>query len=158
MKIENVTIITLVIIILFLICFIVFRPPKTEVKTIETVKTDTIVDTLKIKVDNIKYIEVKVLDTLYVEVHDTLYTTQKHYADSLSDIWVSGINPSLDSVKYKLPCKTIYVDRLVETEKIIKKRWYEDRLDVSVGVGCGYGLINKQADIYLGFHFGLRLN
>lgn len=38
-----------------------------------------------------------------------------------------------------------------------KKRTFKDRLNVSVSVGPGYGLINKQFDIYAGVTVGIKL-
>lgn len=45
------------------------------------------------------------------------------------------------------------------TTTIIEKqiKYKQSRWNVTAGVGTGYGVINKQADIYLGFTVGYRV-
>lgn len=123
---------------------------------------DTLIihDTTYKYITDIKYKYIKTIDTIYID--STRYTPlviqSKLYSDSISDIWVSGYQADIDSIKYHLPEKTIYIDKVVEIEKIKPKSWFEDRFVVTAGLGSGYGLITKQPDIYLGFHFGIRLN
>ena len=61
--------------------------------------------------------------------------------------------PKLDSISFKLKYKQINTNTVIE--KIIPKK--QSRWNVTAGVGTGYGVINKQADIYLGFTIGYRV-
>ena len=128
----------------------------------DTLVIDTLVihDTTYKYITNIKYKYIKTIDTIYIDStkHTPLVIQSKLYSDSISDIWVSGYQAYIDSIKYHLPEKTVYIDKIVEIEKIKPKSWWEDRFVVTAGLGSGYGLISKQPDIYLGFHFGIRLN
>ena len=38
-----------------------------------------------------------------------------------------------------------------------KDSWWKNRFVVTVGVGAGYGLINKSFDCYVGVGVGIRL-
>ena len=97
--------------------------PKTEEKEVKTVVYhDTIVihDTIEKTVTEIQYKKIKTVDTIYLPTPDTitaLPVEQKHYSDSLSDIWVSGYKPEIDSINYHIPQQTIYIDKVVEIEK-----------------------------------------
>lgn len=67
---------------------------------------------------------------------------QKRYEDSLYTAWVSGFQPKLDSLRLHMPEVTNTITRTV----------YEPTplLTLGVQVGGGYGLINRQPDIYVG--------
>ena len=127
----------------------------------ETVtKNDTIVihsfDTITIEKTNISYRDVIVLDTIYIE--DTaLVVEQKVYCDSLSTIYISGVNPELDSIEYRLPRDTIQIE--IEKIQTVKEKdnFFKNRFVVTAGVYAGYGLLNRKPDIYVGLGFGVRL-
>ena len=128
-----------------------------NIKSIDTV---VVRDTLRIEipVEKIKYRDRKVVDTLYLPTpQDTtaLPIEQKHYQDSISDIYISGYQPQIDSIQYHIPYKTVYVDKVVEVPQ--QRKWYEDRFVISAGVYAGYGLFNKQPDVFVGFGVGVRL-
>ena len=126
------------------ICLLVFCRgcgSKEEPQIIEKVDTVVVtkIDTIKIKKDSIIYKTKTVLDTLYV--HDTiLIREQKEYEDSLSHIWISGIEAEIDSIHYTIPEKTVTITK--EINKIEKKKtgW---SLIVGPYVGYGIGLDNK---------------
>ena len=93
-----------------------------------TYKVITNVDTLYVQnVDtifqkDIEYITEKVVDTLYItNVVDSvvkLPVTQKHYKeDSLYDAWVSGYEPSLDSISVYGKTETRFVTETKTIEK-----------------------------------------
>lgn len=93
-----------------------------------TYKVITNVDTLYLQnVDtifqkDIEYITEKVVDTLYItNVVDSvvkLPMTQKHYTkDSLYDAWVSGYEPSLDSIRVYGKTETRFVTETKTIEK-----------------------------------------
>lgn len=130
-----------------------------EVKTV--VKHDTIVihDTIEKTVTEIKYKNIKTVDTIYLQTTDTttaLPVEQKHYADSLSDIWVSGYKPEIDSINYHIPTRIEYITKTVEIEK--PKKWYEDRFIITCGLYGGYSPIYNNFDVIVGAGFSIRLN
>lgn len=131
-----------------------------EVKTV--VKHDTIVihDTIEKTVTKIQYKNIKTVDTIYLQTTDTttaLPVEQKHYADSLSDIWVSGYKPEIDSINYHIPQQTIYIDKVVEIEKP-KKPTFKDKIGFTIGVYGGYSPIYNNFDVIVGAGFSIRLN
>jgi len=67
---------------------------------------------------------------------------QKRYEDSLYTAWVSGFEPNLDSIRLYTP----------EIQTTVTKTVYEPTplLTLGLQVGGGYGLINRQPDIYVG--------
>ena len=120
---------------------------------------DTIVDTIKvvkpIAVDSVvtryKVVNVeRVKDTTIVnEVSEVVFDTirvrlpieSKHYTAESYDAWVSGYEPSLDSIK-------VYNREVIVKPK--KSRW-------SVGVQGGVGMTPKGVQPYIGVGIGYRL-
>lgn len=93
-------------------------------------KTDTIhttsIDTIFI--DKIKYVKTSKLDTIFI--YDTiLIKEQKIYEDTISTIWISGINPEIDSIKYRLPRDTFFITNEIEQKRINK--------GIILGIGLG---------------------
>lgn len=151
----------LIIILGVVIVFLILCPQNAnnEVKT--EVYHDTLVihDTIEKTITEIKYKHIKTTDTIYLPTPDTitaLPVEQKHYSDSLSDIWVSGYKPEIDSINYHIPQQTIYIDKVVEIEK--PKRWYEDRFIITAGVYGGYSPLYNNFDVIIGAGFSIRLN
>lgn len=150
------------ILVLGVVIIFLLLSPKTEEKEVKTVVYhDTIVihDTIEKTVTKIQYKNIKTVDTIYLQTPDTttaLPVEQKHYADSLSDIWVSGYLPQIDSINYHIPQQTIYIDKVVEIEK--PKKWYEDRFGFTFGVYGGYSPIYNNFDVIVGAGFSIRLN
>ena len=118
--------------------------PDADIEYIETIKYDTITDTVPVVVETtrIKY----KLDTLVqkdvVIVNDTVKSVvelpleQKVFAkDSLYRAYVSGIDPWLDSIK-------IYQKTREVTEIRIQKE--NKRFGIGPYVGAGYQFNNKQ--------------
>ena len=119
-----------------------------------------------------KYISKTVVkkDTLYKDSTQYILTLQhKTYGDTITNngdttkyeayITGYGINndsmPKLDSLKLSTSHKTIYVDRTIT--KTIKVPQKQNKWGVTIGVGTGYGIINKQTDIYVGFTVGYKI-
>lgn len=100
----------------------------------------------------VRYVRVPVVrDTLHSIYTDTIQVdmpiTQKRYEDSTYTAWVSGYEPSLDSIK-------VYRRREVITiNKIIKEP--SNRFVVSFNVG--YGLTQNGLQPYIGIGFGYKL-
>lgn len=95
----------------------------------EVVKEITIVDTVRsIQTDTItryepKYITKKVVDTLYIT--DTLFLpiTQKHYSEpNMYDVWVSGYEAKMDSIKTYNNTEYKYVVKDV-TREVVKNKY-----------------------------------
>lgn len=106
----------------------IVRPCKTNVEVVEKVITDTVVYH---HTDTIVSIKPQYI-TKYVVRHDTIYTTkdsiytlpitQKHYSKpNLYDAWVSGCNPSLDSIKTYNKIETVVVNNEVIREVVVKE-------------------------------------
>ena len=94
----------------------------------EVIKEITIVDTVRINTtDTItryepKYITQRVVDTLYIT--DTLFLpiTQKHYSEpNVYDVWVSGYEAKMDSIKTYNKTEYKYVEKEVTLEVVKNK-------------------------------------
>ncbi len=68
---------------------------------------------------------------------------QKRYDDSLYTAWVSGFEPSLDSLRLHLP----------EVQTTVTKTIVKPTPMITFGIqaGAGVGLIRRQPDFYIGF-------
>ena len=135
--------------------------------TPEVIKTDTVTvtdtmwkDTTIIEKELVpKIIVKKKVDTVYTKEGDTLnlVTELKRYDKSLVsdkdtcdlEIYTSGINTSLDSLKWRL--KTHSVTNTIEITKYVeKKKSFKERFHLSPQVGGGFGLIKRTFDVYVG--------
>ena len=87
-------------------------------------------------------------DTLRDSIEVPVPIYQKRYDDSLYTAWVSGFEPKLDSIDLRLP--TIYE---TITKTITKP---SPLVNFGVQFGCGYGVIHRQPDFYIGV--GAQLN
>lgn len=85
-------------------------------------------------------------DTLRDTIRDSIDVLvpimQKRYDDSLYTAWVSGYEPNLDSIDLRLPTITE-----IATKTIIKP---SPLITFGVQVGGGYGVFNRQPDVYVG--------
>lgn len=95
----------------------------------EVIKEVTIVDTVRYtQTDTIsryepKYITQRVVDTLYIT--DTLFLpiTQKHYSEpNLYDVWVSGYEAKMDSIRTYSKTEYKYVEKEV-TREVVKNKY-----------------------------------
>ena len=165
------------------ICFIIlgffyldrngyFDPMKEVIKTdtVFTTKTDTLwKDTTIVEKEIVpKYIIKKNVDTVYTKEGDTfnLITESKRFDKRLISnkdtadlqIYTSGIETSLDSLKMRLKTHTDVITNTVEVTKYIKKKkTFWDRWHV--GLQCGYGYTFKTKDLqpYVGVGISLDL-
>lgn len=114
------------------------------------------VDTITVTKKDIEYRDVFILDTIFLK-DTSLFVEQKVYCDSLSTIYISGVNPELDSIEYRLPKDTVQIfTEKIQTVKE-KDNFWKNRFVVTAGVYAGFGLITKKPDIYVGLGFGIRL-
>ena len=94
--------------------------------------------------------EVKIIDTVYVSKDTFLEVTQKHYEDSIASIYVSGIEPELDSVIYFLPTKEVCIKKEIQTTKYKKSG-----LVFSMGLYCGYGAAINNGVLFMSPEIGI---
>lgn len=141
-----------------------------ESDTIIKTKTDTLwKDTTIIEKEFVPRIIVKTkTDTLFKANGDTvqLITESKRYDKTIINnkdtadvqVYTSGINTSLDSLKMRFKTHKEVITNTVEITKIVeKKKTFKDRIKVIPNVGVGYGLINNKPDIYIGVGIGYEL-
>lgn len=81
-------------------------------------------------------------DTIHDSIEVPIPIVQKRYDDSLYTAWVSGFEPSLDSIDLRLPTITETI-----TKTIVKPA---PLITFGIQAGTGYGIINRQPDFYLG--------
>lgn len=138
--------------------------------TIITTKTDTLwKDTTIIEKEFVPKIIVKTkTDTLFKANGDTvqLITESKRFDKSIVsdkdtadvEIYTSGINTSLDSLKMSLKTHREIITKEIEITKYIKERKkFKDRFHISPQVGVGYGFINRKVDVYAGIGLSFDL-
>lgn len=158
------------------ICFIIlgffyldrsgyFDPMKEVINTdtVFTTKTDTLwKDTTIVEKEIVPKIIVKTkIDTLFKENGETvqLITESKMFDKTiLSDkdtayvqVYTSGINTSLDSLKMRLKAHKEVITNTVEITKYVeKKKTFWNRFHIGVQAGYGYGLNYKGLEPYVG--------
>lgn len=142
--------------------------------TTTTVKHDTIYNTQVITdtVPTLKYRYVTKVDTVYKQndsIPHALTLENKTFQDTLRTnddtiaykAFISGYSldndsfPRLDSINLSRTFKTItvYKETIIEKQTPQKQRkWH-----LQPSVGIGYGVINKNADVFLGVSFGYEL-
>lgn len=131
--------------------------------TIITTKTDTLwKDTTIIEKEFVPKTIVKTkTDTLFKANGDTiqLITESKRFDKSIIsdkdtadvEIYTSGINTSLDSLKMRLKTHKEVIANTVEITKYIdKKKSFFDRFYIGVQAGYGYGFNYKGLEPYVG--------
>ena len=150
----------LTVISVVLLSLTIYYATNQKVEYRETIKRDTTVihslDTVILTKKDIIYKETIVLDTIYLK-DTTMLVEQKTYSDSLSTIFISGVNPNLDSIYYRIPRDTVQI--FTETTNTIsqKESFWHNRFTISAGVFAGYGLIHRQPDVFLGVGCAVRL-
>jgi len=139
-------------------------PPNIEkVDTVFTTKTDTIwKDTTITEKEFVPKIIVKTkVDTVYTQNGDTLQlvTEAKTFEKRLIsdkdtadvEVFTTGINTSLDSLKMRLKTHKEIVTNTIEITKIVeKKKTVWDRFHISLQGGYGYGFNYKGFEPYVG--------
>lgn len=108
-----------------------------------------------------KIIVKKKVDTVYTDKGDTLHLVteskmfDKRFISSKDtcdlQIYTTGINTSLDSLKWRLKTHRVNTTEIVEVIKYEKKKRFIDRFHISFQVGYGLGLKNKDFEPYVGF-------
>lgn len=147
---KNIIIAILIGLVLVAVAFFTGRcSVKAPEESTET-KSDTVYiekwDT--IKVDTIIYRTKRIKDTIYLAADTTLYVEQIEYEDSLSHIWVSGIEPAIDSIVHFIPRDTVLINSETTITKVEKKHWKQF---VGVGLSGGYGVSINQTPTFSPF-------
>lgn len=138
--------------------------------TVFSTKTDTLwKDTTIIEKEFVPKTIVKIkTDTLFKENGDTikLITESKRFDKSIVsdkdtadvEIYTSGINTSLDSLKIRLKTHKEVITNTVEITKYVeKKKTFWNRFHMQPQVGVGYGVFNKNIDAYVGVGIGFDI-
>lgn len=108
-----------------------------------------------------KYIETIKIDTFYKkDGSETLIKTEnKQYQDTLTcandsiilKSYISGQNPTLDSISAEWKRQETVITNTVTIEKYItKKKTFWNRFHFGLQTGCGYGFTSKEFEPYLG--------
>lgn len=149
---------TIVIIILSILSFILLlREYNGRSDRIIVTNVDTL---LEVRYDTI-FIKDRVIQTNYIYdtliVNDTVYIKdeKKLYKDSTKDYRLE-----IEAVKLYDYSLDIYRSDSIKTViKEIQKKdsFWKNRFYIGIGVGCQYGLINKQFDVGPQVQFGIRL-
>lgn len=158
------------------ICFIIlgffyldrsgyFDPMKEVIKTdtVFNTKTDTLwKDTTITEKEFVPKIIVKTkIDTLFKENGETvqLITESKRFDKTILSgkdtadvqVYTSGINTSLDSLKMRFKTHNKVITNTVEITKYVdKKKTFWNRFHIGVQAGYGYGLNYKGLEPYVG--------
>ena len=96
-------------------------------------------------------VPVPVSDTMMV--HDTIYVymdrEQVHWQDSLSDVYASGYDVQVDSVRHNIQTQVITKERDVIVK--VKPKW-------SVGIHAGYGAFANNGQISASPYIGVGVS
>ena len=101
----------------------------------ETINTGRVVY-LRIPYPEFKY------DTIHDSIDVPVPIYQKRYDDSLYTAWVSGYEPNLDSIRVHQREIFTTITKIVERPA--------SRIAIGPSVGLGYGVYQKQPDVYVG--------
>ena len=106
---------------------------RTEYRWLTRVTTDTVTD--------------------YTVLHDSVLVEvpieSKHYNTPEYDAWVSGYQPSLDSIR-------VYQKENYITERVVVSK-PPNRFTIGLQGGYGYGFKSKQWEPYVGIGVGIRI-
>lgn len=131
----------------------------TVTDTVTMERTDTVYDTARL----IHYFPRPIHDTIlrwnYIKQDTLLPYISKTYSDTVTKddgaevqyiASVSGVDPSLDSIRFNLkyPVVTNTITNTVTETKFLTKP--APRFSVGIQAGFGYGVFNKKPDLYIG--------
>lgn len=153
-NILYIIIISIILSILFNLIYIKYNNiynNKNNIDTVEVVRVDTF-----IKKDTLYYpkpypVKIEIKDTIYIPI-DSIKTEgdsillpreSKTYEDSTYRAVVSGFKPSLDEITVYPVTKYVTIEKVREITK--KQHW-----NYGVGLGFGYGMFNKNFDVFVG--------
>ena len=153
------TIVLSVVAVLFFCTTVYYAThPQIEYETVTKCDTTYVhtIDTVTVTKSDIVYKNTIVLDTVYLR--DTIkLIEQKIYQDTFSTIFFHGIDADIDSIEYRIPTDTVKftIDNTVYVQE--KDNFWKNRFTISAGIFCGYGLVHRQPDVFLGIGGAIRL-
>ena len=89
-------------------------------------------------------------DTIHDSIEVPVPIVQKRYDDSLYTAWVSGFEPSLDSIRLH--------QREINTTITKYVQLPAKRLAIGPSIGLGYGIVTRKPDIWVGVTATWNLN
>ena len=89
-------------------------------------------------------------DTIHDSIRVPVPIMQKRYDDSLYTAWVSGFEPSLDSIRLH--------QREIHTTTTKYVQTPAKRLAIGPSIGLGYGIVTQKPDIWVGVTATWNLN
>lgn len=157
------TILLIIAIVMMVISFVCVcnRQPKVIETRDTTIIRDTVwKDTTIIEKQLVpKEVIKKKVDTVYTNLGDTLHLVteskmfDKRFISSQDtcdlQIYTTGIKTSLDSLKWRLKTHRVNTTEVVTITKFVEHK----KLRITPQVGMGYGVFNKQCDMYIGLGF-----
>ena len=156
----KITTILLTVLSVILIATTIYYANNTQLKYETVTKNDTIIihsfDTITIEKTNISYRDIIVLDTVFIK-DTSLVVEQKVFEDSISTIYISGVNPELDSIEYRIPKDTVIVNSEIVHTVQQKESFWQNRFTISAGIFCGYGLTTHKPDVFVGVGCAVRI-
>ena len=153
------TIVLSVVAVLFFCTTVYYAThPQMEYETVTKCDTTDVntIDTVTVTKSDIVYKNIIVLDTIYI-ADAAMRVEQKVFEDSLSTIYISGIEANLDSIEYRIKRDTLKIYKEINNTISQKESFWNNRFVVTAGVYAGYGLLTNKPDIYVGVGFGVRL-
>lgn len=130
---------------------ITVEQPVIRWKTKTEIKTDTVVRNIV----QPKYLTQTVIRTDTIKADTAVKIVQREYYTTISTdtitgqikAVVSGVNPTLDTLKYNLhiPIRTVTNEITVERTKYKQKHW-----NWGITAGFGYGITTKRPDLFIG--------
>ena len=126
-------------------------PQKERVDTLVIYETKLVEKPVFVEKKVIEKVPVPVSDTMMV--HDTIYVymdrEQVHWQDSMSDVYASGYDVQVDSVRYNIQTQVITKERDVIVK--VKPKW-------SIGVHAGYGAFANNGQIATSPYVGVGVS
>ena len=89
-------------------------------------------------------------DTIHDSIRVPVPIIQKRYDDSLYTAWVSGFEPSLDSIRLH--------QREIHTTITKYVQLPAKRFSIGPSIGLGYGIVTRKPDIFIGVTATWNLN
>ena len=128
-------------------------PQKERVDTLVVYETKLVEKPVFVEKKVVEKVPVPVPVSDTIEVHDTIYVymnrEQVHWQDSISDVYASGYDVQVDSVRHNIQTQVITKKRDVVVK--VKPKW-------SIGVHVGYGAFVKNGQIATSPYIGAGIS
>lgn len=128
-------------------------PQKERVDTLVVCETKLVEKPVFIEKKVVEKVPVPVPVSDTMVVHDTIYVymnrEQVHWQDSMSDVYASGYDVQVDSVRHNIQTQVITKERDVVVK--VKPKW-------SIGVHAGYGVFANNGQFATSPYVGLGVS